>query len=97
MNPLPLLIAAIAIAAASGWAGWQACSDHRDALALAEAQGKAQALEATAQAIARIEVKNVTIRQQAETIVREKTVYQDCRNTPEMVQLLNAAAKGGAQ
>lgn len=95
MNPLVYIVVMIGLLAAGAAGGWKACSDHRDALALAEFQGKAAALEATAAAIAKIDVKQVTIRQQAETIVREKTVYAECKNTPEMMQVLNSAAKGG--
>lgn len=96
MNPWPFILAAILFFGGfSG--GWKMQGDHRDALELAESQGKALALEATAVQIAKLDIKQVTIKQQAETIIREKTVYQECRNTPEMMQVLNDAAKGGVK
>lgn len=93
MNPWPLL-AAVIFFAIGAFGGWRAANDHRDALDLAEAQGKALALEATAQQISKIDVRNVTIRQQAETIIKEKTVYAECKNTPEMVKVINSALEG---
>lgn len=97
MNPLVYLFAALALFLAGATGGWKACADHRDALDLAEVKGKVDALNATADAIAKIDVKQVTIRQQAETIIKERTVYQECKNTPEMMKVLNEAAKGGAK
>lgn len=96
MNPLPILLAVL-LAAGGFAAGWKAQSDHRDALELAEAQGKAAALEATARELAKLDIKQVTIRQRAETITRENTVYAECKNPPEMVELINQAAKGDAK
>lgn len=52
------------------------------------------ALRVTADAIAKIEVRNVTIRQQAETIVREVPVYQQCRHDPSGLRLVNEALTG---
>lgn len=53
---------------------------------------KAQA--GAAEAIAKIEVKNATIRQKAETITREVPVYTDCKQTPEALELVNEALTG---
>lgn len=97
MNPLVYLFAALALFLAGAAGGWKACADHRDALDLAEVKGKTDALNATAEAIAKLDVKQVTIRQQAETIIKERTVYQECKNTPEMMKVLNDAAKGGTK
>lgn len=97
MNPLVYLFAALALFLAGATGGWKACSDHRDALDLAEVKGKTDALTATAEAIAKLDIKQVTIKQTAETIIRERTVYQECKNTPDMMKVLNEAAKGGAK
>ena len=51
------------------------------------------ALDVTAKAIASIRVKNTTIRQQAETIIRENTTYAECRHTPDGLQSVNQALK----
>ena len=96
MNPLFIFAVLVVVAGAGGYGGWRVAMDHRDALELAEAQGKAQALEATAKEIAKIDVRNVTIRQQGETIIKEKPIYQECKNTPEMMGVINKALTGGA-
>lgn len=97
MNPLVYLFAALALFLAGATGGWKACADHRDALNLAEFKGRADALDATAREIAKLDIKQVTIKQTAETIIKERTVYQECKNTPEMMKVLNEAAKGGAK
>ena len=45
----------------------------------------------TANAISRIEVKNVTIRQQLEREVLTREVFRDCRSGPAAVGLLNGS------
>lgn len=52
---------------------------------------RAAMLETAADAIAGIEVKHVTIRQQATREVIRDPVYRDCSNTAEFMQLLNGA------
>lgn len=94
MNPWPIILAIILLAAGAA-GGWWVNDNHRDALELREAQGKAQALTATAEAIAKIEVKNTTIRQTLETQVKEIPVYRDCKNTPEVMGTINEALRGG--
>jgi hypothetical protein len=49
------------------------------------------AREGAAEAISQIEVKHVTIRQQAETVTREVPVYGDCRHDPDGMRLVNEA------
>lgn len=93
MNPLAYVVAIIVLVAIGAAGGWKAANDHRDALELAEAKGKSDALTATAQEIAKIDVKNVTIKQKVETQIRTVPVYQDCRNTPEVMTTINEALK----
>lgn len=45
----------------------------------------------TAQAISKIEVKNVTVRQQLEREVLTREVFRDCRSGPAAVGLLNGS------
>lgn len=97
MNPLVYAVVAALIATAGAAVGWRIAMDHRDALELAEAQGKAAALDATAREIAKIEVKNTTIRQTLETQTREVPVYRDCKNTPEVMTTINEALSGGVK
>lgn len=96
MNPLVAFVAVTLIAAAGAVGGWRAAMDHRDALELAEVKGKVDALTATAEAIAKVKIVQQTITKQAETVVREHTVYRDCKLEPTAKALLNAAAKGEA-
>lgn len=47
-----------------------------------------------ADAIAKIQVTNTTIRQKTETLTRDVPVYTDCRNTVDVMRLLNDALNG---
>lgn len=97
MNPLIYVLIAAALVGGGGFVGWRAAMDHRDAIDLAEFKGKADALTATAVEIAKIDVRNVTIRQKVETQIKEIPVYRDCKNTPEVMGSINEALKGGAK
>jgi hypothetical protein len=97
VNPYALLVGGIAFLAAVGGAGWQGYRMGRDAEIAAQARedrAVQAALKVTAEAIAAIEVKHVTIKQRAETEIREVPVYRDCRNTDVGLQLINAALTG---
>ena len=96
MQVIAILLLAIGLFAAGGSVGWKAAQNSRDAQDLAEGKAKAESLQAAASAIAKIDVRNVTIRRQAETIVREKTVYAECKNSPEMMGVINKALSGAA-
>ena len=61
----------------------------RSVIATREAQDKA--LEQAAKAIAQIEVKNVTIKQEAKTIMRDVPVYRDCVHDKRVLDRINAA------
>lgn len=110
MIPLPflpwLILAVTLLVGAAGAGGyWQGSKHKADEIAAQEARESALVLKATeaatlaaAEAISKIEVKNVTIRQKAETITREVPVYRDCHHTPDALGLLNdALAPGAAQ
>lgn len=97
MQILIILVAALALTGAGALGGWKVANDHRDALELAEGKAKADSLMAAADAIAKVKVVQQNITQKGETIVRENVVYRDCKNTPEMVKVLNAAAAGGGE
>jgi hypothetical protein len=47
-----------------------------------------------AEAIAKIELKQVTIRQRVETEIREKPVYRDCQHSADVLRDINAALTG---
>ena len=63
----------------------------RSVISTREAQDKA--LEQAAKAIAQIEVKNVTIKQEAKTIMRDVPVYRDCVHDKRVFDRINAAIK----
>jgi uncharacterized protein HemX len=97
MSPAATLLVAALWAASALGSGWWAYGAGRDAeIATQAREAKASqasrdaALQAAAKAIARIEVKNVTIRQPLETIVRTEQVFRDCRSGPDAVRLLNS-------
>lgn len=52
------------------------------------------AQQAAAEEIAKIEVKNVTIRQKLETEIREKPVYRDCLADQRVLDTVNEAITG---
>lgn len=86
------------VAAGAYWQGRQdgraaeLASAARDQQLVAAAADKAAS--AAAEAIARIRVRHVTIRQEAEREIQTRVEYRDCRHSPEQLQRLNAAIAG---
>ena len=97
--PWALLLAA----AAAGGAYWQGRQDGR-AAGEAEAareerlvqQAGAASARAAAEAIASIQVRQTTIRQEVEREIQVRTEYRDCRHSAEQLQRINAALDPGA-
>ncbi len=105
MNPIPLswtIIAVLALTAGSGAFGYYEGGKHKaDSIAALNAREAALVTkardamtDAAATAISAIEVKNVTIRQKAETITREVPVYRDCHHSPDGLRVVNEALTG---
>lgn len=96
-NPYVLLVV-IAALAGSHWYAYRTGAGHERNAAAAEAllieKAGDRAAVAAAEAIARIEVKNVTIRQRVEREIHEKTIYRECRNTADGLRAINAALTG---
>jgi len=88
-----LLLWAASVAGAVWW-GYERGQEHELAIQAREDRAAAvatgAAASAAARAIAKIDVKQVTIRQQLEREVREKTVFRDCHSGHDAVRLLNA-------
>jgi len=80
---------------ATGWWFYGAGQDHCKAVEARDEEVARIATEAAtsaaASAIAKIEVKNTTIRQTLEKEVHEKTVFRDCRSGPDAVRMLNSS------
>jgi hypothetical protein len=99
VNPYAILGAVLVGAAALGGSYWQGRQDgaaavvasHADAEKIRQETIRA-ADEGTARALAKLEVKHVTIRQAVQREVIEKPVFRDCRSGPDAVRLLNVAA-----
>jgi hypothetical protein len=100
-NPWLILGASLAVAAALCGSYVKGRSDGR-ALEVAERatleevarESREAAMLAAAEAIANIEVKNVTIRQKLETEIREKPVYRDCFADQRVLDTVNEAITG---
>ncbi len=99
MIPLPKLpwrwigvLGLLVLTFATGFkvANWRRDSMELVALEVAEKAGAASR-ESAVKAIGKIEVRNVVIRQQAETVVREVPLYNDCRHDPRGMQAVNSA------
>lgn len=95
MNPWPILVAVV-LFAAGGFGGWKAAMDHRDALELADARGRADALEAVATEIAKVKIVQRNTTNILEKEVKEKLVYSECKHTTEALKALNSALTQGA-
>jgi hypothetical protein len=95
MGQLQIALLMGAIALASGFtAGWKVNGWRYEAQRAAVEESISEALTATAKELAKIEVKNVTIRQQMETKVIERTIYHECKHEPDGVRLINEALNG---
>lgn len=81
--------------------GWTRRGEHdRGQAAIAQQlihDTREQAQLGAADAISQIKINNVTIRQRAETVVREVPVYRECRHAPGMLDRINAALTGASE
>jgi uncharacterized protein HemX len=98
----PYAIIATMVAALALFVGGYALGRHQEAEHNVAEQVRDVAVaniaaEQAAQAISKIEVRNVTIQRQLETRVRDNPVYRDCVLDPVSLRQLNAArAESGA-
>jgi hypothetical protein len=94
MSPWPILLAVV-LFAAGGFGGWKAAMDHRDALELADARGRADALEAVAVELSKIKITQRNVTNILEKEVRVEKQYQECKHSPEALNALNSALVPG--
>lgn len=100
-NPTALLVGALSVAILTGGAYVKgrsdgsaiARADQADVLELAR-KVRDDAQRGAAEAIARIEIRHTTIRQQLEREIHERPVYRDCRHDAGSLQRINAAITG---
>lgn len=102
LNPWVIGGVAALLAASHGYVGLKAYKAGQDKVVAEtsrlidnEVRVRDAAIAGASEAIAKLEVRNVTIRQQAETVVREVPVYRECRHDPLGLQLTNAALVPG--
>jgi hypothetical protein len=102
-NPWVLITAGLALAGAVGGAYMKGRSDgkavevaQRVTLEQVAQTAREASLQAAAEQIAKIEVKNVTIRQRLETEIREKPVYRDCFADQRVLDTVNEAITGNS-
>lgn len=96
-NPYLILAAVLALGASHTWAYVKGGTARENSI-LAEQKRQdelvAKVQQTTAQQIAAIEVKHITVRQQLETEIREKPVYRDCVASDRVLDLVNQAITG---
>jgi hypothetical protein len=94
LNPWVLLGGLVVLIAAFG-GGYMTGKDMIEGQVAREERAaliaRNEALKVTAAAIATIEVKNTTIKQKVEREVREKTIYRECKHTPDGLRGINSA------
>ena len=87
-----VLIALIVAAGGGVRVGLKLKQGEWDAAQVASSETMQAAQAGAAEAIAKLEVKNVTIRQAVQREVVTKEVFRDCRSGPIALGLLNSAA-----
>ncbi len=80
-----------ALVAVGLFVGWTANGWRHDSLELMAQKAADKTAVVAAKAISKIEVRNVTIRQEAQKEIQTNTVYSDCRVSPDMFRMLNDA------
>ena len=96
-SPWLILAAVVALGASHTYAYVKGGTARENSI-LAEQQRQDELVQkiqqSTAQQIAAIEVKHVTVRQQLETQIREKPVYRDCIADQRVLDTVNEAITG---
>lgn len=103
-NPYVLLAIVLGLVASHGVVGYKAYHAGQNQVIAetakledVEQRTRAAALTVTSEAISKIEVRNVTVRQKAETITRERLVYTECQHDPDGLRLVNEALRDGPE
>lgn len=103
-NPYVILAIVLGLIASHGTVGYKAYHAGQNQVIAetakledVEARTRTAALAVTSDAISKIEVRNVTVRQKAETITREVPVYSECQHDPDGLRLVNDALRDGPE
>lgn len=95
--PVVALILVLAGFASGSWFGHDYATKQYAERELERKQAWGEALDATAKELSKIKITQRNITNQAETVIKREVVYADCKNTPEMLGIVNQAAKGGVK
>lgn len=99
LNPWLILAFVLALGASHTWAYVKGGSSKENAI-LAEQKRQdelvAKVQQSTADAIAQIKVKHVTVRQELEKQILERPVYRDCVADDRVLELVNEAITGNS-
>lgn len=99
MNPYIVIAAGLLFASGCGYSYYKGGVNKENQIAAERLEEKTleERLQiAVAGEIAQIKVVNKTIQERIEVQVREVPVYRDCRNTPDVMRLLNDILAGRA-
>lgn len=99
LNPWVILIALVALASAAGFGYIKGKNDQKGIYAreAVKQQTLHEAIEAgIAKGVSKMKITNTYTRGRLETIVRENTVYLDCKHHPDALRLLNDILAGKA-
>ena len=99
MMPLNIAIPALIISLLAGivsgaWGGYEFATGQQAKEEQLVAKVQEAASISAANAIANIEIKNTTIRQEVQREIIENVVYRDCHHTPDGMRLINDALRG---
>lgn len=104
LNPWVILGVVLFYLGSLGAVGWKAYAMGGEHVIAEQVEDEAkrvaereQVLSTVAEAISTMRTKNVTIRQKAETITRERVVYANCKHDADGVRLINEALTGASQ
>ena len=95
MNSWPIVLAVMLIV--SGYGGWRLNDLYYSEQRLREAEAVAATIQAAAAAIAKVPPKYVTINKTLEKELRTETRFEECKNTPAVMETLNSALRGGSK
>lgn len=103
MNPYVLLALVVGWGASVVGSGWYGMGLGEDRVIAQQAkvnkaidETRAAAQQGAADAIAQIKIVNTTVKGRVETVVRENTVYRDCKHDARSLRDINAALTGDA-
>lgn len=97
MNPYLGAGLLIALIAAYGTGRYDGARLERESVLSSEKAAEVAydaAMKATAEQLSNLTITNTTIRQKAEVIVRENTIYRECKHTLDGLQSINTAITG---